>query len=154
MICLLCSRLTKSRLLEIQYFLEKSCLHRMHENIPYHLKRAWSANFKMGWYVLLRPLKPELRSAVTLYKWMFGVECDMQLLRRKRLLNWIKTTPTAPPSNLLIIKKWNIKNSSKSHLIIWTHWVAVASIVFSGQHATGWLDFRASFSRIKKNPWN
>jgi hypothetical protein len=24
------------------------------------LKRAWSANFKMVWYVLLRPLRPEL----------------------------------------------------------------------------------------------
>jgi hypothetical protein len=24
------------------------------------LKRAWSANFKMVWYVLLRPLCPEL----------------------------------------------------------------------------------------------
>jgi hypothetical protein len=24
------------------------------------LKRAWSANFKMVWYVLLQPLRPEL----------------------------------------------------------------------------------------------
>jgi hypothetical protein len=24
------------------------------------LERAWSANFKMVWYVLLRPLRPEL----------------------------------------------------------------------------------------------
>jgi hypothetical protein len=24
------------------------------------LKRAWSANFKMVWYVLLRPLRPKL----------------------------------------------------------------------------------------------
>jgi hypothetical protein len=26
------------------------------------LKRAWSANFKMVWYVLLRPLRQELKS--------------------------------------------------------------------------------------------
>jgi hypothetical protein len=25
-----------------------------------NLKRAWSANFKMVWYVVLRPLRPEL----------------------------------------------------------------------------------------------
>jgi hypothetical protein len=29
------------------------------EKLPI-LKRAWSANFKMVWYVLLRPLRPEL----------------------------------------------------------------------------------------------
>jgi hypothetical protein len=27
------------------------------------LKRAWSANFKMVWYVLLRPLRPELEAS-------------------------------------------------------------------------------------------
>jgi hypothetical protein len=27
------------------------------------LKRAWSANFKMVWYVFLRPLRPELEAA-------------------------------------------------------------------------------------------
>jgi hypothetical protein len=32
---------------------------------PTILKMAWSANFKMVWYVLLRPLTPEIRSAVT-----------------------------------------------------------------------------------------
>jgi hypothetical protein len=26
------------------------------------LERAWSANFKIVWYVLLRPLRPELNS--------------------------------------------------------------------------------------------
>jgi hypothetical protein len=28
--------------------------------LPAILKRAWSTDFKMVWYVLLRPLRPEL----------------------------------------------------------------------------------------------
>jgi hypothetical protein len=36
------------------------------------LKMAWSANFKMVWYVLLRPLRPDIRSSVALNKCMIG----------------------------------------------------------------------------------
>jgi hypothetical protein len=32
----------------------------LQEDIPYHFKRAWSANLKIVWYILLRPLKPEI----------------------------------------------------------------------------------------------
>jgi hypothetical protein len=50
----------------LDFFLDFCDLHGHVLHRGYHtiLKRAWSPNFKMVWYVFLRPLRPELKVAV------------------------------------------------------------------------------------------